>query len=181
MGIKPSKKFRKLSGIQDARIIMVGLDGAGKTTMLYQLKLGEVVATAPTIGFNVETVEFRSMNFNVWDVGSQNNKIRPLWRHYFDGAEGLIFVVDSTDRERIDIARVELESMLKEKHMQHVALLVFANKQDLPNAMPADEVASKLRLWGLKHINWTVQPACAINGLGTLEGLDWLESVLQPV
>merc|ERR1712203_1094112 len=82
------------------RILMVGLDAAGKTTILYKLKLGEVVTTIPTIGFNVETVEYKNINFTVWDVGGQD-KIRPLWRHYYQNTNGIIFVVDSADADRM--------------------------------------------------------------------------------
>ena len=93
----------------------VGLDAAGKTTILYKLKLGEIVTTIPTIGFNVETVEYKNISFTVWDVGGQD-KIRPLWRHYFQNTQGLIFVVDSNDRERIDGdngAKDELHRMVR--------------------------------------------------------------------
>ena len=86
---------------------MVGLDAAGKTTILYKFKLGEVVTTIPTIGFNVETVEFKNISFTVWDVGGQD-KIRPLWRHYYQNTQGVIFVVDSNDRDRVDAARDEV-------------------------------------------------------------------------
>lgn len=89
----------------------VGLDAAGKTTILYKLKLGEIVTTIPTIGFNVETVEYKNICFTVWDVGGQD-KIRPLWRHYFQNTQGLIFVVDSNDRDRITEAEKELQNMV---------------------------------------------------------------------
>ncbi|KAG8081150.1 hypothetical protein GUJ93_ZPchr0007g4372 [Zizania palustris] len=88
-------------------------DAAGKTTILYKLKLGEIVTTIPTIGFNVETVEYKNISFTVWDVGGQD-KIRPLWRHYFQNTQGLIFVVDSNDRDRVVEARDELHRMLNE-------------------------------------------------------------------
>lgn len=91
---------------------LVGLDAAGKTTILYKLKLGEIVTTIPTIGFNVETVEYKNICFTVWDVGGQD-KIRPLWRHYFQNTQGLIFVVDSNDRERIVEAEKELQNMVR--------------------------------------------------------------------
>ncbi|VDO99370.1 unnamed protein product [Heligmosomoides polygyrus] len=110
------------------RILMVGLDAAGKTTILYKLKLGEIVTTIPTIGFNVETVEYKNISFTVWDVGGQD-KIRPLWRHYFQNTQGLIFVVDSNDRERIEESREELHKMLNEDELRDATLLVFANKQ----------------------------------------------------
>jgi len=95
---------------------------------LYKLKLGEVVTTIPTIGFNVETVEYKNLSFTVWDVGGQD-KIRPLWRHYYQGTNGLIYVVDSNDRDRIEDAREELTKMLNEDEMRDAVLLVFANKQ----------------------------------------------------
>uniref|UniRef100_A0AAY4EW11 ADP-ribosylation factor n=1 Tax=Denticeps clupeoides TaxID=299321 RepID=A0AAY4EW11_9TELE len=100
MGLTISSLFSKLFGKKQMRILMVGLDAAGKTTILYKLKLGEIVTTIPTIGFNVETVEYKNICFTVWDVGGQD-KIRPLWRHYFQNTQGLIFVVDSNDRERV--------------------------------------------------------------------------------
>eukprot|EP00913_Durusdinium_trenchii_P010716 g10054.t1 len=126
---------------QEMKILMLGLDAAGKTTILYRLKLGEVVTTIPTVGFNVEMVEYKNINFTVWDVGGQD-KIRRLWRHYFQGTNALIYVVDSSDRDRISDAKEELEKMLQEQEMENAALLVLANKQDLPNAMTPAELGS---------------------------------------
>lgn len=88
MGITLARIFGGLFGKKDMRILMVGLDAAGKTTILYKLKLGEIVTTIPTIGFNVETVEYKGIVFTVWDVGGQT-KIRPLWRHYFQNTQGI--------------------------------------------------------------------------------------------
>merc|ERR1739842_98870 len=101
MGLAMSKIWARLVGKTEMRILMVGLDAAGKTTILYKLKLGEVITTIPTIGFNVETVEYKNIEFTVWDIGGQH-LIRPLWRHYYQGTEAVIFVVDSNDRERIN-------------------------------------------------------------------------------
>ena len=139
MGLSFSKLFANLFGNKEMRILMVGLDAAGKTTILYKLKLGEIVTTIPTIGFNVETVEYKNISFTVWDVGGQD-KIRPLWRYYFQNTQGIIFVVDSNDRDRIAEAREELQQMLNEDELRDALLLVFANKQDLPNAMNAAEI-----------------------------------------
>jgi small GTP-binding protein len=100
MGFSISKVFDKWFAKKDMRILMLGLDGAGKTTILYKLKLGEVVSSVPTIGFNVDTVEYKNINFTVWDIGGQTS-IRLLWRHYYQNTHGLIYVVDSTDKERI--------------------------------------------------------------------------------
>ena len=85
------------------KVVMLGLDAAGKTTILYSLKLGDVLMTIPTIGFNVEEVNFKTIQFMVWDVGGQE-KLRNLWTHYFDKSKALIYVVDSSDSERVELA-----------------------------------------------------------------------------
>lgn len=98
--------------------------------ILYKLKLDQDVTTIPTVGFNVETVTYKNTKFNVWDVGGQD-KIRPLWRHYFSGTQGLIFVIDSNDHDRIEEARNELTRIIQDREMRDALLLVFANKQDI--------------------------------------------------
>jgi ADP-ribosylation factor protein 1 len=178
MGLTFSKLFDKLWGKKEMRILMVGLDAAGKTTILYKLKLGEIVTTIPTIGFNVETVEYKNIQFTVWDVGGQD-KIRPLWRHYFQNTQGIIFVVDSNDRDRIVEAREELQRMLNEDELRDAILLVFANKQDLPNAMNAAAIPDKLGLHSLRQRAWYIQSTCATSGDGLYEGLEWLATTLR--
>lgn len=160
-------------GKKEVRILMVGLDAAGKTTVLYKLKLGELVTTIPTIGFNVETVHYKNIHFTVWDVGGQD-KIRPLWRHYYQNTQGVIFVVDSNDRERISEAAEELQKMLREDELREAAVLVLANKQDLPQAMSVAEVTDKLGLHAMRNRKWYIQATCATSGDGLYEGLDWL-------
>ena len=233
MGMQLSRVWERLFGKKEMRILMVGLDAAGKTTILYKFKLGEVVTTIPTIGFNVETVEFKNISFTVWDVGGQD-KIRPLWRHYYQNTQGVIFVVDSNDRDRVDAARDEvitavprilfllffhrlnfssepwtrkvavsslffpsssflyshpdtynptliifqLHRMLNEDELRDSVLLVYANKQDLPNAMSAAEMTERLGLHGLRHRQWYIQACCATTGDGLFEGLDWMSHTL---
>jgi small GTP-binding protein len=145
---------------------------------LYHLKLGEIVSTVPTIGFNVETVEYKNIKFTVWDVGGQD-KIRSLWQHYYKGTQGMIFVVDSNDRQRIKEAGTELAKILAEEDLTNCSFLVFANKQDLPQAMSVPEIISSLELdkYGAR---WYVQACAATKGEGLYEGLDWLSKHLQP-
>jgi ADP-ribosylation factor protein 1 len=178
MGLQISKLFKGLFGKKDVRILMVGLDAAGKTTILYKMKLGEIVTTIPTIGFNVETVEYKNIKFTMWDVGGQD-KLRPLWRHYFQNTNGVIFVVDSNDKERAAQARDELQKMLSEDELRDAVLLVFANKQDLPNAMSTAEVTDKLGLHSLRQRTWFIQGTCATSGEGLYEGLDWLSANIK--
>merc|ERR1712072_766533 len=176
-GLLMSKVWERMIGKTEMRILLLGLDAAGKTTILYKLKLGEVVTTIPTIGFNVETVEYKNINFTVWDIGGQD-KIRKLWRYYYQNTQGLIFVIDSNDRDRIEDAREELAKMLGEDDMRDAVLLVFANKQDLPNAMTAAEVTEKLGLHSMRNRQWFIQSACATTGDGLYEGLDWMSRTL---
>jgi len=168
------------------RVIMNGLDAAGKTTILYKLKLGEVVTTIPTIGFNVETVDYKNTSFVVWDVGGRC-KIRALWKHYYQDASAMILVVDSNDRERLapgeysyETCRDALHMLLAEEQLHGLPLLVFANKQDLPNALSTEEIATALGLPQLRSRRWRIQGTCAVTGEGLYEGLDWLSSVIQP-
>ncbi|XP_003217761.1 ADP-ribosylation factor 4 isoform X1 [Anolis carolinensis] len=178
MGLSFSSLFSRFFGKKQMRILMVGLDAAGKTTLLFKLKLGEIVTTLPTIGFNVETVEYKNICFTVWDVGGQD-KIRRLWWHYYPNTQGLIFVVDSNDRERIEEAAKELQKMLAEDELKDAVLLVFANKQDLPNAMAINEMTDKLGLRTVRNRSWYVQATCATQGTGLYEGLDWLSNELS--
>eukprot|EP00040_Diaphanoeca_grandis_P011943 m.61088 g.61088 ORF g.61088 m.61088 type:complete len:188 (-) comp22928_c1_seq1:26-589(-) len=171
--------MRELFKNQEARILMLGLDAAGKSTVLYKLKLGEVVQTVPTIGFNVETFSYKKLTMTVWDVGGQD-RIRPLWRHYFMNNDALIYVVDSNDRERMEEARTELHTMLQEDELRDSLLLIFANKQDLPYAMTPSKMGDALALNSLgANRKWHIQPTNAINGEGLYEGLDWISSELK--
>ena len=172
MGLSFTKLFDRMWSKKEARILMLGLDAAGKTTIVYKMKLGEVLNSIPTIGFNVETVEFKNIKFNVWDVGGQD-KIRVLWRHYYPGTQGLIFVVDSSDRNRINLAKQELHKMLEEEDLRDAVLLVFANKQDL-GVMSVSEVIDKLELNSIKGREWFCQGTSALTGAGLYEGFDWL-------
>jgi len=164
---------------KETRLLILGLDGAGKTTILYKLKLGEVVTTIPTIGFNVETVEYQNDSFTVWDIGGQD-KIRPLWRHYYQNTHGLIFVLDSNDYGRFNEAKDELMTILEEDELKNAALLIFANKQDLQDALDKEMITEKLGLNTLKNRSWFIQISSAITGDGLQEGLEWLSNQIVP-
>jgi len=170
MGKGWSKLFKKI-GKKNVRILMLGLDAAGKTTILYKLKLGEYVQTIPTIGFNVETIKYKNVRFDCWDAGGQE-KFRRLWHHYCQNSQALIFVVDSADAERLPEAKGELQRIMKEM-TNDVVLLVLANKQDMPNALSKDEIAKQLELDTLQA-KYHIEPTCATTGTGLYEGLDWL-------
>jgi len=161
------------------KILMLGLDAAGKTTILYKLKLGEIISSIPTIGFNVETIEYKKVKFTVWDVGRQD-KIRAFWKHFFPNTQGLIFVVDSSDKDRIELAKEELHKLLGEEELKDAFLLVFANKQDL-GVMSVAEVTEKLGLHSLRDRKWFIQGTCALTEDGLYDGLEWLSNTSSKV
>lgn len=174
--------FDSLFQKKNATILMVGLDAAGKTTILLKLKLNETKETVPTIGFNVETVEYKNVKFHVWDVGGQE-KLRQLWKHYYDGANAIIFVIDSNDRDRMGVAKAELDRLLRDPTLAAATLLVLCNKQDLPHRLTPAQIVDILGFRAdtaelIRNRKWYVQGCCAHTGEGLFEGLDWLCSHL---
>jgi small GTP-binding protein len=143
--------------------------------------LGERIQAIPTIGFNVEELTYRNLQLTVWDVGGQS-KIRALWKHYYAGTDALIYVVDSTDTDRLNEAGSELQHLMRDDALGDVPVLVFANKQDLPNAATIQMVGDRLGLSSGEKTNnnsgrlfrWYVQSCSATRNEGLYEGLDWL-------
>ena len=178
MGVIFSRIFSSLFGRGEIRILILGLDNAGKTTLLYKLQLNQVIETVPTIGFNVETVTYKNLKLQVWDLGGQGT-IRPYWRCYYPNTNAVIYVVDSADKERIDIAKQEMYAMLQESDLRGVPLLVFANKQDIDGAMGEGEVGELLGLADIKNRQWRIVKSCTKNGDGISDGFDWLVDLLR--
>ncbi|KAH8310413.1 hypothetical protein KR044_001213, partial [Drosophila immigrans] len=178
---------------KEARILLLGLDNAGKTTILKQLASEDITTVSfvtqiracfpnyrctdpqvtPTAGFNIKSVAADGFKLNVWDIGGQW-KIRPYWKNYFANTDVLIYVIDCTDRSRFKEAGSELFEMLMDNRLKTVPLLVFANKQDLPDAMTASEVAEKLGLVQLQERTWEIKACTAVDGTGLKEGMDWV-------
>ncbi|XP_056141617.1 ADP-ribosylation factor-like 4aa [Lampris incognitus] len=170
--------------LQAFHIAILGLDSAGKTTVLYRLQFNEFVNTVPTKGFNAEKVKVslgsrsRTVTFHFWDVGGQE-KLRPLWKSYTRCTDGIVFVVDSVDVERMEEAKTELHKIVKTSENQGVPLLVVANKQDLRHALGPAELERSLALKELgPGTPWHLQPTCAIIGDGLKEGLEKLHDMI---
>lgn len=177
--------FPCLPSFQALHIVILGLDCAGKTTVLYRLRFNEFVNTVPTKGFNTEKIKVslggsrRTASFHFWDVGGQE-KLRPLWRSYTRCADGIVFVVDSVDAERIEEAKTELHKITRLAENQGVPVLVVANKQDLRNSLSLTEMESMLALGELSTSTpWHLQPTCAIIGEGLQEGLEKLHAMIM--
>ncbi|XP_033840756.1 ADP-ribosylation factor-like protein 4D [Periophthalmus magnuspinnatus] len=172
-----------LPNFQSLHIVVIGLDSAGKTSLLYRLKLKEFVKTIPTKGFNTEKIKVamgasRAINFQVWDVGGQD-KLRPLWKSYTRRTDGIVFVVDSTEMERMEEARVELHKITRISENQGVPVLILANKQDQESALSVTEVEKmlaihELTMYTLHHI----QGCSAVDGQGLQPGLEKLYEMI---
>lgn len=177
----PSTPF--LPHFQSLHVVVIGLDSAGKTSLLYRLKLTEYVKTIPTKGFNMEKIKMpvgsgRAITFQVWDVGGQE-KLRPLWKSYTRRTDGLVFVVDSAEAERLEEAKVELHKITRTSENQGVPLLVLANKQDLPAALPVCEVEKLLTVHELgANTLHHVQGCSAVDGQGLQMGLEKLYEMI---
>ncbi|XP_002131839.1 ADP-ribosylation factor 6-like [Ciona intestinalis] len=182
MGALASKLEAMFSGFASdpVRVLMLGLDCAGKTTILYRLKLNNVVKTIPTIGFNVETVTpCKGLTITVWDVGGQT-KLRRLWRHYYQESGGLIFVVDSADQSRFHEAKQELFNVLKEPEMARIPVLILANKQDISLAQPIEVLIEQLGLGDIPAWQrWNIQPCSATKGDGVIEGMQSFSRMIK--
>ncbi|KAF8401772.1 hypothetical protein HHK36_012718 [Tetracentron sinense] len=259
MGAFMSRFWFMLFPAKEYKIVVVGLDNAGKTTTLYKLHLGEVVTTHPTVGSNVEEIVYKNIRFEkleivllglvickdpllaklrmefciavqwtqssedlgysrnslvldsmitrvivcldcpdppdsygslidvaivrftylsdfdgpVWDLGGQE-RLRTSWATYYRGTHAVIVVIDSTDRDRVSIIKDELFRLLQHEDLEHSVVLVFANKQDLKDAMSPAEVSDALSLHSMKNRNWHIQACCALTGEGLYDGLGWI-------
>jgi len=162
----------------EMRVVTLGLDSSGKTSILFKLKQNEFVQTIPTIGFNVETLEYKNIKFTVWDVGGQP-KLRPLWKHYYLNTQAVVFVIDSSNRERLDEAQGELIKLITEKELKDACLLILLNKQDLEGCLTLEEITDKFSLYKLCcGRSWHIQACDAPDGTGLTDGLDWLSRQL---
>merc|ERR1712216_983290 len=129
----------------EVRILMLGLDNSGKTSILKRLSDEDISTILPTQGFNIKSLLHEGFKLNVWDIGGQKT-IRPYWKNYFENTDALIYVVDSSDRKRLEEAAAELAELLEEDKLTGIPVLIFANKQDLMNATPADEIVATMAL-----------------------------------
>ncbi|KAJ5079117.1 adp-ribosylation factor [Anaeramoeba ignava] len=162
---------------EEIKLMIVGLDAGGKTTMLYKTKL-DVQTTIPTIGIYLETIEYKNLMIYSWDLNT-GLRLGPLYRHYYQMMNGIIIVVDSNDIERMDELKEELHTILKEDLLKGLPLLIFSNKRDLPNSLNENELIDKLDLDLIRYRKWKIQESCAITGEGFYEGMEWMFKNLE--
>lgn len=165
------KRLKKTE--KEARILVLGLDNAGKTTILKTLSEEDITHIMPTQGFNIKSLIHDGFKLNVWDIGGQKT-IRPYWSNYFESSDCLIYVIDSSDRRRLQESGQELNELLLEDKLANVPLLIFANKQDLLQAVPSDEISELLSLHNIRDRTWTIQACSAKANEGLAEGMEWI-------
>jgi ADP-ribosylation factor-like protein 3 len=158
--------LRKLKKVEsEARILILGLDNAGKTTIIKKLSEEDISYVTPTQGFNVKSLVHGDFKLNVWDVGGQQS-IRPYWRNYFEATDAIIYVIDSADRRRMEETAIELQQLLDEEKLSGVPVLIYANKQDLLSALSVAELSQGLNLHCIRDRQWQIVPCSAKDGTG---------------
>ncbi|KAI8868687.1 putative ADP-ribosylation factor domain-containing protein [Ramicandelaber brevisporus] len=196
MGLRTILRKQRLRE-HEMRLLLLGLDNAGKTTIVKRISGEPVDTISPTLGFHIQTLEYApassrdndsaastssTYRLNIWDVGGQRT-IRSYWRNYFEKTDGVIWVVDSADVQRLSDCKQELHSLLKEERLAGAALLILANKQDIEGALSCDQLSQVLELDKIAASmhHWAIYPCSALKGdkqsdIGAklLEGIDWL-------
>jgi ADP-ribosylation factor-like protein 2 len=164
---------RKLKQTEkEMRILMLGLDNAGKTTIVKKILGKDTSKISPTLGFNIDTIDYKQYKLNIWDVGGQSS-IRSYWRNYFEATDALIFVIDSVDKDRLEICKQELKSLMKQERLMGTSLLVFANKQDLEGSLSLMEIKNLLELDDIYN-HWHIEACSALTGQGLEKGIEWV-------
>ncbi|CAL6060299.1 ADP-ribosylation_factor 1 [Hexamita inflata] len=171
----------------EVHVVMLGLAGSGKTSLLYQWKLNEFIDTIPTIGFNVETIKRKKQSLTLWDVGGQDQIIR-LWKHYLFGATVLFYVIDSAERDfqRIHQTKMELIKLMSNDDLAGVPFIILFNKSDLPNSLSEEEIEDEydfkigekqLDINSVHKVN--VMRISALDPQNFTKILDWIELITQ--
>jgi len=154
---------------REMRVLILGLDNAGKSTIVKKVNGQPTDSISPTLVFNIETIQFESFALNVWDIGGQTS-LRSYWRNYFEQTDALVWVVDSADTDRLELCRTELHALLVEEKLAGASLLVLANKQDLDGALSLAEIERTLQLDRIVNRHCFVVACSARSGDGLIEG-----------
>ena len=159
------------------KIIILGMQNAGKTTILYRLSLGQLVKTTPTIGSNVEEISYNNVKFQAWDLGGQEST-RTLWDVYYMNTDAVVYVIDSQDDEYFEESKTQFHKLLKNPALKNATILIFANKQDLPGAKDINKLIKDYEFDKIKDHIWQIQSCSALKGEGLVTGIKWLSEQL---
>ena len=158
------------------KIIILGIQNAGKTTILYRLSLGQLVQTTPTIGSNVEEISYNNVKLQAWDLGGQEST-RSVWDVYFVNTDAIIYVIDTHDTN-YEESKNQFYKLLENEALKNTVILIYANKQDLSGAKGVNEIIQIYELDKIKNHIWHIQPCSAQTGEGLVTGMKWLSDQL---
>ena len=158
---------------KEMRILFLGLDNAGKSSVIKSFMGESIQELSPTLGFEIRTFEIEGYRLSCWDVGGQTT-IRAYWRNYFEATDGVVWVVDSTDKERMVLCKKELDALLQQERLANASLLILANKQDIPGAMTSQEILEILDLNRIQRRHWSIVPCSAATRSGIEKGFLWI-------
>ena len=159
------------------KIIILGMQNAGKTTILYRLSLGQMVKTTPTIGSNVEELTYNNVKFQAWDLGGQEST-RSVWDVYYLNTDAVVYVIDSQDEEYFEESKAQFHKLIHNQTLKNAIILIFANKQDLPGAKDVNKLVQDYEFFKIKEHIWHIQPCSALKGEGLITGIKWLSEQL---
>lgn len=167
---------------KEVNVLVVGLDNSGKTTIINHLKPPDARSQdiVPTIGFNVEKFQTKSLGFTAFDMSGQG-RYRNLWEHYYRDSQGIIFVIDSSDRMRMVVAKDELEQLIQHEDILHrpIPILFFANKMDMRDAISSVKCTNLMELEKIKDKPWHICASNALSGEGLEEGVRWMTDQIK--
>ncbi|CAD8137811.1 unnamed protein product [Paramecium octaurelia] len=169
--------FSQFKSNQKPLLLMIGLDGAGKTTILNRLILGKVESYTSTLGFYIENIQSKKLDIISWDI-RREDKFKILWKPYLQDTKGIIYVIDCFDKNRMHEAKFELLQLLLDPQLFVCPLLIYANKQDQAK-ISSEELIAELMIQRISK-NYHIQPCCSITGQGLQEGLKWIQEQTQP-
>ena len=165
------KGYNKLK--PEPNVLILGLDNAGKTTLLNYLTHEDNKNTKPTPGVNAKSIQCGGIKLNVYDLGGQK-AIREYWKFYYEKVDALIYVVDASDEARIGECNESFQSLLKDEKLINVPVLAYGNKADLDNCLGPDEIIEKLEMNGITGRDWSLYACSALKGDGVKDGIKWL-------
>lgn len=168
-----SRMWHFMFGSRKYKTLVLGLNNAGKTSILYALQLGKLVPTQPTLGSNCEELTWGNVSFIAWDLGGQE-LLRHSWSLFYSNTDAVIFVVDSADPGTFPLVATEMHRALSHPDLANACVLVFANKQDLTTAVAPVDVAKALGLDRLTARHWTILGCSAASQEGLRVGLAWI-------
>jgi small GTP-binding protein len=174
MGSVASAVVSYVSPQKDADVVIVGLDAAGKTTLLFKLTgVPPTREIQPTVGFETKSLQINKLHLQLWDLGGETT-LRPMWRMYYKKARGLVFVIDSSDRTRMGLAVTEFTHLLNEAELRGVPILIIANKKDKPGRMKKLEIIDGFHLRDIKDRQWSLSTTDALSGEGVAKAFEWM-------